>query len=84
MYRRALVVLTFAAVAATLLWIFPGPLFSAGPRPDLDSSLIFRNIKLDPDNPQAIELRAKAKSAMQALVTRAGHSKTAVNVSLKR
>lgn len=70
MYRRALVVLIFAAVAAVLLRMFPGPLFSAAPRPDLDLSLISsRNINLDPDNPQTIELRTTAKSAMHALVT---------------
>lgn len=84
MYRRALVVLIFAAVAATLLWMFPGPLFSAAPRPDLDSSLIFRKVELDPDTPQIIELRTKAKSAMHALVTMASHSSAVAIVSLKR
>lgn len=69
MYRRALVVLFFAAVAAVLLRMFPGPLFSAAPRPDLDLSLMSGNINLDPDNPQTIELRTTAKSAMNALVT---------------
>jgi hypothetical protein len=69
MYRRALVVLIFAAVAAVLLRMFPGPLFSTAPRPDLDLSLMSGNINLDPDNPQTIELRTTAKSAMNALVT---------------
>jgi hypothetical protein len=69
MYRRALVVLIFAAVAAVLLRMFPGPLFSAAPRPDLDLSLMSGIINLDPDNPQTIELRTTAKSAMNALVT---------------
>jgi len=69
MYRRAIVVLIFAAVAAVLLRMFPGPLFSAAPRPDLDLSLMSGNINLDPDNPQTIELRTTAKSAMNALVT---------------
>lgn len=83
MYRRAVVVLIFAAVAAMLLWMFPGPLFSTAPRPDLDSSLTFENVELDPDNPQTIELRTKAKSAMNALVTMADHSNAAAIVPLK-
>jgi hypothetical protein len=69
MYRRAIVVLLFAAAIAALLMIYPGPLFTGASHSEPNLSATFSDaMPMDSDDPQTIELHAKAKSAMNELV----------------
>ncbi len=69
MFQRTIVVLIFAAAAAALLIMFPGPLFNdiSNTRPNF-SPTFSDTMPMDADDPQTIELRIQAKSAMNALV----------------
>ena len=68
MYRRAIVVLSFAAAIAALMVIYPGPLFTGASHSEPNFSERFSAMPMDFDDPQTIELHAKAKSAMNELV----------------
>jgi len=69
MYRRAIVVLSFAAAIAALLVIYPGPLFTGASHSEPNFSERFSAVMpMDFDDPQTIELHAKAKSALNELL----------------
>ena len=69
MYRRAIVVLSFAATIAVLLMIYPGPLFTGASHSEPNFSERFSAaMPMDFDDPQTIELHAKAKSALNELL----------------
>ena len=69
MYRRAIVVLSFAAATAALLVIYPGPLLTGASHSEPNFSERFSAaMPMDFDDPQTVELHAKAKSAMNELM----------------
>ena len=69
MYRRAIVVVSFAAAIAALIVIYPGPLFTGASHSELNLSEAFNaTMPMDFDDPQTIELHAKAKSALNELL----------------
>jgi hypothetical protein len=69
MFRRAIVVLSFAAAIAALMVVYPGPLFSGASHSEPNFSERFSAaMPMDFDDPQTIELHAKAKSAMNELM----------------
>ena len=69
MYRRAIVVLSFAAAIAALMMIYPGPLFTGASHSEPNLSERFSTaMPMDFDDPQTVELHAKAKSAMNELL----------------
>ena len=69
MYRRAIVVLSFAAAIAALMMIYPGPLFTGASHSEPNLSERFSAaMPMDFDDPQTVELHAKAKSAMNELM----------------
>jgi hypothetical protein len=69
MYRRAIVVLSFAATIAALLVIYPGPLLTGASHSEPNLSEAFSTaMPMDFDDPQTIELHAKAKSALNELL----------------
>jgi hypothetical protein len=69
MYRRAIVVLSFAAATAALLVVYPGPLFTGASHSEPNLSEAFSPaMPMDFDDPQTVELHAKAKSAMNELM----------------
>jgi hypothetical protein len=69
MYRRAIVVLSFAAATAALMVVYPGPLFTGASHSEPNFSERFSGaMPMDFDDPQTIELHAKAKSALNELV----------------
>jgi hypothetical protein len=69
MYRRAIVVLSFAAAIAALLVIYPGPLLTGASHSEPNLSEAFSDaMPMDFDDPQTVALHAKAKSAMNELV----------------
>jgi hypothetical protein len=77
MYRRAIVVVFFAAAAVALLMKFPGPLFGGVPQPEPTFSNTFSdNFPMDFDDPKTVELRAEAKSAMNDLIAMSSQKKT--------
>ena len=69
MYRRAIVVLSFAAAVGALMVVYPGPLFTGASHSEPNLSEAFSTaMPMDFDDPQTIELHAKAKSALNELV----------------
>ena len=69
MYWRAIVVLSFAAAIAALIVIYPGPLFTGASHSEPNLSEAFSAaMPMDFDDPQTIELHAKAKSALNELL----------------
>ena len=69
MYRRAIVVLSFAAATAALMVVYPGPLFTGASHSEPNFSERFSAaMPMDFDDPQTIELHAKAKSALNELL----------------
>ena len=69
MYRRAIVVLSFAAATAALMVVYPGPLFTGASHSEPNFSERFSAaLPMDFDDPQTVELHAKAKSAMNELM----------------
>ena len=69
MYRRAIVVLSFAAAVGALMVIYPGPLFTGASHSEPNFSERFSAaMPMDFDDPQTIELHAKAKSALNELL----------------
>jgi hypothetical protein len=69
MYRRAIVVLSFAAAVGALMVVYPGPLFTGASQsePNLSEALSAA-MPMDFDDPQTVELHAKAKSALNELL----------------
>jgi len=69
MFRRAIVVLSFAAATGALMVVYPGPLFTGASHSEPNFSERFSAaLPMDFDDPQTIELHAKAKSALNELV----------------
>ena len=69
MFRRAIVVLSFAAAIAALMVAYPGPLFTGASHSEPNLSEAFSTaMPMDFDDPQTVELHAKAKSAMNELM----------------
>ena len=69
MYRRAIVVLSFAAAIAALMVVYPGSLFTGASHSEPNLSEAFTTaVPMDFDDPQTIELHAKAKSALNELL----------------
>ena len=69
MYRRAIVVVSFAAAIAALIVIYPGPLFTGASHSEPNLAEAFSTVMpMDFDDPQTVELHAKAKSALNELM----------------